>query len=344
MYTLGINLSHHSSIALLKNNEVVLFTLEERMNRKKYCRTIPFECLKLIPKITKQIDCLIATTCSKVGLSDIIKYLKSINVEVISANINNTDHHKFHAAAGFYMSHFDHASCLIIDGAGSMTKFRSTDGIRASETTSIYDVKFPNTFTCLYKNFTVGIYDSGLRFNSRMNVNLSITEEDVELFKKKFNNIKQIDVSTNTDIGFRYTIVSHLIGFPKMGGEGKTMGLSAYGPVESNIKSKLAYEIQKELEQTFLNRVSMCEDHNLVLGGGCSLNILGNSLIKKTFPNKNIYIDPVAADCTNALGAAALQFYKSSGCMDKLVFNPYGGPLYNLNKNYINELTRKYSI
>jgi len=344
MYTLGINLSHHSSIALLKDNEVVLFILEERLNRKKYCKTIPYECLKLVSEITNQIDYLIVTSCSKENLHDIVECLKSSNVKVVRSNINNTDHHKFHAAAGFYMSQFDHASCLVIDGAGSLTKFRPSDNIRASETTSVYDVRFPNTFDCLYKNFTVGIYDSGLRFDSRMNVNISITEEDVRKFKKKFSNIKHLDVSTNTDIGFRYTIVSHLIGFPKMGGEGKTMGLSAYGPFQSDIKSKLAYEIQKQLEQTFLSRAEMCRDDNIVICGGCALNILGNSLIKKKYPNKNIYIDPVAADCTNALGAAALYFYTLSGCLDKLVFNPYGGPHYNLDKHYINELTRKYSI
>lgn len=344
MFTLGVNLSHHSSIALLDDNKVVLFVLEERLNRIKHCKTIPTEALKLVCDFTDKVDTVVVSAGSEEDLRTIVQHLKECNVSVSKATTNNPAHHLYHAAAGFYMSHFDEASCLVIDGAGSMRTFRQKDKIKASETTSVFEVSFPDVFECTYKNYTIGIYDSNFNFNDDLSVSIDVTDEEVESFKSKVQKVQRVEASTNTDIGFKYTIVSHQIGFPKMGGEGKTMGLSAYGPISSDPNTKKAYDIQKELESTFIERARLCKNDNIVLSGGCALNILGNSLIKKTFPNKNIYIDPVAADGTIALGAAAHFFFTKNKCRDKLIFNPYGGPHYNINKNYIHALTRKYSI
>ena len=346
MYTLGINLSHHSSVALLKDNQVVFFVLEERLNRKKYCKAIPFKSLHFIQKFTNTIDVLI--TChadSKQSVETIIKTLNNAGVTVKRATNNNTAHHLYHAAAGFYMSHYEQASCLVVDGAGSIRTFRQSDNVRASETTSIFEARYPAIFECKYKNFTVGLYDSNFNFNMEdLSVNIEVTDDEIAAFKQKVTKNNRVDVSTDTDIGFKYTIVSHKIGFPKMGGEGKTMGLSAYGSRGSDWRAIEAYQIQKELEKIFVERAEMCSGDSIVLSGGCALNILGNSVIKKTFPNKNIYIDPVATDATIALGAAAHYFYKTTRCQDKLIFNPYVGPPNELNKPFIYELTRKYSI
>lgn len=353
MYTLGINFSHHSSIALLKDNEVVLFVLEERFNRKKLCKGIPLKALGLIKNITNKIDYIVCAGGGRSLFPTVINELKKYGVAVTHTLTQKGFHHLYHAAAGFYMSHLDEASCLIIDGSGFKEPFKVDEKtqvvqLNACETTSVYEAAYPNKFKCTHKYYTVGIYDNiKFNFTDDFHVKVDITDEDVRLFQQRIgkrNNIDNVYASNKLDIGWMYTFVTGSIGFPKMGGEGKTMGLSAYGPLSNDKKAKAAYNIQKQLEAAFTQKASLCSSNNIILSGGCALNILGNSLIKKTFPDKNIYIDPVGADGTVALGAAAYHFYSTTHCTDKLIFNAYGGPQYNLDKEYINELARKYSI
>jgi predicted NodU family carbamoyl transferase len=40
----------------------------------------------------------------------------------------------------------------------------------------------------------------------------------------------------------------------------------------------------------------------LVISGGCALNILGISAIKRNFPEFNIFVDPIAVDATQSIG------------------------------------------
>jgi predicted NodU family carbamoyl transferase len=354
MYTLGINFSHHSSIALLKDNELVLFTLEERLNRYKHWgggpkMGAPLNILSLVKNYTNQIDFVCGISGRKEDFQQAVDFLIADGVNVKRHELRNANHHLYHAAASFYMSHFDSATSLVIDGAGSIGKFK--DDIRASETTSIYNVSFPDSFECIYKYFTVGIYDCDKKYINNRKVPITITDDEIKHFltlKRNdgppFSSIGKVDVSTNLDIGVIYTVTSQSLGFIN-GGEGKTMGLSGYGNKKhSNSKETTAYHVQKELEAVFLKRAAMCDHTNLVLGGGCALNILGNSLIKKTYPDKNIYIDPIATDGTNALGAAAHTFYTMTKCKDKLKFDMYTGPSYTIQKEQVYECARKYSL
>ena len=56
MYTLGIQFSHHASVALLKDNEVIFFCLEERFDRKKRSGNFPSKALSQIKNFTNSID------------------------------------------------------------------------------------------------------------------------------------------------------------------------------------------------------------------------------------------------------------------------------------------------
>lgn len=329
MITLGINLSHHSSIALLDNNEVLLFLHEERVNRSKYYRGIPYKSLGLIKNYTKYIDSILLISGSQNELESVVSYLKNQEITIGRYRGDNSLHHAAHAAAGFYMSHFDQATIIVIDGAGAIYPLGGS-GVKVSETTSIYKGTFP-TIKCTNKHFVIGLY------NKRP---LAYKEDDKNKFRRLFPDVR-VSLTEAHDIGWRYAEVTSHIGFGVFG-EGKTMGLSAYRDINS--KTKKAYKIQKELEKTFLSIASKVGDTNLVLSGGCALNILGNSLIKKTYPSLNMFIDPIAADGTIALGAAAIDYYTTSKDINKLAFGPYQGPLYTIEKNYIYECARRYSI
>ena len=120
MYTLGINLSHHSSIALLKDNVVLLFIHEDRLNRKKYFQGIPYKSLDLVKDYTTTIDHITLISGSQYNLNKVVKYLNKQGVVVNSHKRSNELHHMAHAAAGFYMSGMNNACVVVIDGAGAI--------------------------------------------------------------------------------------------------------------------------------------------------------------------------------------------------------------------------------
>lgn len=361
MYTLGINFSHHASVALLKDNEVIFFSLEERFNKIKEWGNpgaVAVKALDKIKRFTNKIDFFCGISGTSTQLQSSITYLKSSGVQVRRARMDNHYHHLFHATSAFYMSGFRQASCLIIDGSGSMFKF--SEQRKTSETTSIYEFNFGNNYTCTHKYFTVGLYSgerlSGLvrNYPDVKHTPVNITEEEIQTFedyyRSKFGPVKNIVTTTALDTGIKYYCASSktaakLNMASNKGCDGKMMGLSGYGNIPGASEIEVfAYQAQKELEKEFLEKIKFCKSYNVVIGGGCALNILGNSLIKKTYPNLNLFIDPIAHDATTALGAAVYNFYNTTKCTDKLIISPYAGLDYNITKNDVYECARKYSV
>lgn len=73
-------------------------------------------------------------------------------------------------------------------------------------------------------------------------------------------------------------------------------------------KANLAYSIQKALEKVFIERVKFIDENykckNIVLSGGCALNVVGNSVLADRFPHMNFFVDPIANDSGQSLGYA----------------------------------------
>ena len=71
-------------------------------------------------------------------------------------------------------------------------------------------------------------------------------------------------------------------------------------------KADLAYNVQKAMEKVFISHAEFIKNNskirNLVIGGGCALNILSISAIKEKYPEFNIYVDPIANDATHSIG------------------------------------------
>lgn len=355
MYTLGINFSHHTSVALLKDNEVVFFCLEERFNRiKEYGgNVIPQLALEQVKNFTKKIDFLFSVSGSPDMQRKSIDLLKTKGVSVARAHIKNANHHLYHAAAGFYLSPFDTATCMVIDGAGFIDPI--APGVRASETTSYYQADYQRGLVCTDKQFTIGIYDPpGINslvdnYPEKKVTAAQVTAEQLQAFRLKFRNINNVVATNDLDTGIKYhcgaSKIARSLKWKGRNPDGKMMGLSGYGCLDNATSEEvMAYQTQKDLEQDFIIKAKYVTTSNLVLSGGCALNILGNSLIKKTYPNINVFIDPIAHDGTIALGAAAYGFYKTTRCKEKLVVDPYTGLDYKISKKDIYECVRKYSV
>jgi predicted NodU family carbamoyl transferase len=358
---------HDASICLLRDNNVELFIQEERSSRIKRDSSFPLSCLKYVKEYTNVIDLVVFGNLTKdphYECNGVLNYFFKDGIKILDHHIDFDHHHIYHAASGFYNSHFEEAAVVVIDGWGGLGERSigkgspSGDLVKCAETTSIYHAKYPSKFDLIFKNY---VYEPEL-----------VLEVSEELFEKQ--ELKErgyiCNLTNHLDIGVIYGIASNVLGFTALDG-GKTMGLSSYGKPDSKIpsifsenkmycnmnlfkgnreintkvypylkdmtsfekQSNFAYSIQKALEYIFIQRVNFalktCETNNIVLSGGCALNVVGNSVLKKKFPNVNFYIDPIPNDAGQSLGLAKYFYHELTNSKEmKPMENLYCGPLY----------------
>lgn len=393
-YTLAISSSNHDScICLIKDGEVIVAWPCERTNRKKHCQNVDQVDIDVIKKYTDTVDEVILInmqnptlekTISKsldvlskpnafevsVSVNTMKQRLKAAGIKYKSLVLDNSNHHMYHASAGFHMSGFDDALCIIIDGVGTGWVWEDA---MLSETTTIFHA-VGNRFNTLHKHL---LYTpSGHR----------LTGWAADSFKRVEKCYKfPVVISPHVDIGKMYGTVTRHIGY-RSTDAGKTMGLSAYGvpnnlppmlnedSILSNanlfrndsqintlpypelfepsdqVKKNLAYNVQRATEYIFIKRIeqalSLRNTNNIVLGGGCALNILANSMIKKKFPHLNIYVEPIAADSSQALGAALFHYKRRfPDTKYKKADTLYLGPHYSImdTKSRLFELVERYN-
>lgn len=359
---------HDSSICFLEEEKVVLCVQEERISKIKHDSKHPFSSIKLIKKYYDQVDNLIFVNCN-FDYQYYLNFLSKEQVLVKNHHVDCSQHHLFHAASAFYGSGFDDAICLVIDGWG--TSF-DLGGIEGNETTSIYYASYPANFDLLYKN----IY---------YNPDLSNKCEGIEIIENQYNwecnthfdiGVVYGTVSHHVDFGrhspgktmglssygvddnsipefnLRGTIYSNKNLFLS----NRTINKKLYPEMicsENDLQKKanISYKAQKYLEKVFLYRVKQAlrlkpDCKNLVFSGGCALNILGNSLIKKHFPDIKFYVDPIANDACQAYGASKYYYYKYTECMKKdPLHSLYLGPKYDLDemKKLVESEVMKYN-
>lgn len=243
MYILGINISHHCSICLMKDGEIVFFIEEERLSKKKaHCPKTLLEDYWNDNKLknSNSIQEIIRLTSMK----EVIGHVKRIDHVIFSCFGNWTDvsttnyliqiiidqikeicsigkihfypeHHLYHACSAFYHSGFDMALAIILD-AGGFNDLGSRN-LEFLEAESIYLADY-NNFRPIFKNY------------------IFAGQEDRSWEEKSLIIVDNIKVfSDSYSCGKIFNILSKEFGF--IGEAGKTMGLAPYGD-DSQITEK----------------------------------------------------------------------------------------------------------
>lgn len=266
MRILGVNLSNNGSICLLNDGKIELYLEAERLTKKKR----DSDCTKLF-ELVKDID--------KVAISDaywknrIKNIISSKNIATLKKKFPNAElhdfrdrHHLTHAACGFYNSEFEEAAVITVDSSGSHYE-------EGDECETIMHVK------------------RGRRFHWKT-------------LHKRYN--KENDYG----IGLQFDLVSEKCKWGRMEA-GKVMGLAPYGKyIEgqylASSNENAAATIQKDWEDRSVELVKIAAKkcNNIVLTGGCFLNVVVNYKLLKEFPDLNFYVDPISFDGGTAIGAA----------------------------------------
>lgn len=373
MKTLAISVArHNSSIALLFDNKLITTYSCERIHRQKHSGNVRQGDLDIIAEYTMEVDLLVLVNIDPQKQEEIENKIAKSGIFYKRKIIDNHNHHLFHAAASYYPLGLDDAVCIVVDGLGSAV---NKNIAMLAEVTSFFEAR--DTIKTLYKKFFFRKYGSPSDTTARP----GLTEDEMQKIKQSFK--YPVELSSHLDTGEMYGTISRYIGFHVMDG-GKTMGLSAYGepnnlppilipgtcitnnnlfrndkqidlevnPQLSNpdetTKCNMAFNVQRALEEMFIEKVqkalTLSTSKNIIISGGCALNILGNSLIKKTFKDYNVYVEPIATDSAQSLGAAYYYYKKFNPNAKFEKFNDlYHGPVEQIDRSDVERLVEHYN-
>ena len=240
MYILGINLSHHASICLLKDGKLVFYLEDDRLTglkEKDFTRKNLLKCLINISYYTKYVDHVIFASYGKNYRHSVPSQdseSDQIMIEYIKNRFNDygfeygeihfhQEHHLYHASNAFYSSTFNEAAALILDGGGVWYN----DYTELREVESMY-------------------YFSSTEYETIKKV---YSPRDINFKDKPEKHNEKCIFSSTLSCGFMFNILCHITGTGKAG---KLMGLSSYG-YSKNIDTKDWFLYDKECDIWYTN-------------------------------------------------------------------------------------------
>lgn len=351
MYILGLSCFYHdSAAALLKDGKIVAAAQEERFTRKKQDSSFPTNAIKYclaeakismneVAKIVFYEDpklkfrrilntCVtmfprsipLASTVVPEWLTSKIHWKKNLIEEIRSKldsditedKIDNTTHHRSHAASAFFPSQFQSAAVLVLDGVGEFATTSLWHG-RGNNLELKFQINFPHSLGLLYSAFT---YYTGFKVNSGEYKVMGLAPygepKYVDTILKNLISIEE-DGSYKLDMRYFGFATSNCMTNDRFHA---LFGAPPREP-ESNLTQRemdLAASIQSVCETVMLKLASKAKlitgERNLCLAGGVALNCVGNGKILDAGIFEKIWIQPAAGDAGGALGAALSYHYE----------------------------------
>ena len=349
-YILGINSFHpDASATLVKDDKIVAAIEEERIVRTKHWSGFPIESIKYCLDESK-IDISqikhIAINSNKFSnlekkiiyciknpqyLNFYIERFKSIKKKnklediflhhfktLPDAKIHYIDHHLCHIASSFYLSGFDNAIVLSIDGFGDFASTASGTGKGKSIKIDQRNF-FPHSMGIFYQAITqlLGFKNYGDEYKV-----MGMTAYGSNKFKKEMDKI--VSINTKGDFKLNLNYFNHHksnISFNFQNGNPNFKNLYNRNMVElfgdsiilpdQKLTQKhfdIAHSAQKKYEDFFLKKINYLNKKTgldkLCLSGGCAMNSLANGKVYRNSKFNKVFIQPASGDGGTSLGAA----------------------------------------
>ncbi len=346
-YILGLSCFYHDSAAcLLQGGQIVAAAQEERFTRKKHDPRFPKNaveyCLAAAGIAINDIDHLVyydkplltferllmsyLTTAPR-GLRSWLRAMppwlaQKLHIPRVvkretgyDGDVLFTEHHEAHAASAFYMSPFNEAAILTVDGVGEWATASYGYG-KGSDITLLKELHFPDSLGLLYSAFT---YFTGFRVNSGEYKLMGLAPYG----KPRYADLilsELIDLKKDGSLRLNQSYFDYIGGLRMT--NRRFAGLFGGPPrePESDITQRemdIAASIQVVAEKIMLRMVSHVyhetELDSLCLAGGVALNCVANGRILREGPFKDVWIQPAAGDAGGALGAALAVWHRYLG-------------------------------
>ena len=342
MYILGISGFYHDSAAcLIKDGKIISAIEEERLSRIKHDNRFPFlaveKCLRQANiKIDKvdyvgfyekpflKFDRILQTFVEtfpfsfpffhsaipswlneKLRVKSIIKNKLGFKKDVIFL-----DHHTSHASSAFFVSGFDNAAILTVDGIGEWKSTGLYVG-KKNEITALKEINFPDSLGLFYSTITAYL---GFKINDDEYKVMALASYGKSKYEKEFRKMIEIKSNGSFKLNMKYFAYRSR---QKMWSEEmeKLLGSPRQSNEEITKRHKdIACTLQKITEEVMIKMANHLHEitkmDNLCIAGGVGLNSVCNGRLRKETPFKKIFIQPAATDAGGALGVAYFIYHQ----------------------------------
>jgi carbamoyltransferase len=384
MKILGISCYYHDSAAcLIIDGKIVAAAAEERFTRVKHDNNFPINainfCLQKGQILSQDLDSVVFYEKPLIKLERIfsqhleyfpksyfrfVKHMaqwmthrlnlkRTIKEQVhYLGDIFFVEHHLAHAASSYYLSNFENASIVTIDGVGEWTTtaigFGKDNNIELQQ-----KINFPNSLGLLYSTFTTYL---GFEANDAEYKVMGLAAFG-KVDKKLLNKFSKL-IKINGDGSYELDMKYFSFGYGERMYSKEFINLFGRDPrtKEAEITSfheNLAATLQFKIETVVFNLLNKVhakqKNPNLCFSGGVALNSVLNGKILAKTPYENLFIPPDPSDAGGAMGAALYIANKFDRLDKKLLgndFSPYLGPDFSWFqiKNVLDKYKKDYAI
>ena len=350
MYILGINAYHgDAAAAIVKDGQLIAAVEEERFNRKKHCAGFPAlaisYCLEVARISLDQVDHIgisrdpsahlhkkilfsLTKLASLSGLiaarlanaarirdlrQDLMRTLGVAASEKVK--FHNVEHHKAHMASCFFISPFERAAILSIDGFGdfisTMWGLGQGNGIDV-----LGQVEYPHSAGAVYT--ATSQYLGFTKYGDEGKV-MGLAPYGRPRYLREFRDIIRTDNGSGFKLNLDY-FLHHSEGVDMTWDEGSPtigrmfsdrfietfgVGRSAGEPLTQQ-QEDIAASLQARLEEVGFHILNQLYEETkldkVCLAGGVALNSVMNGKIALHTPFREIFVQPAAGDSGTAVG------------------------------------------
>jgi carbamoyltransferase len=378
MHILGINAYHgDASAAIISDGRLIAAAEEERFNRVKHCAGFPFQAVRfcmqeagLRPedlthiaiardtranldkkllyslKIPQMALRRLAPQGKFATIREDVAHALGVAPEQILAEVNRVEHHKAHLASSFYVSGFDEAALLSVDGLGDFASTMWGVG-RGTGMTIGGSIAFPHSLGFFYTAITqyLGFWKYGDEFKV-----MGLASYGAPEFTDEFARIVRLDKQNGKprfELGLEY-FIHHKVGSQITWEEGSPVigklfsdhleqrlgpARESGAPVEHR-HFNIASSLQARLETSLLAVLNKIHElygvKKLCMAGGVAYNCVANGRIFDRTPFEEVYIQPAAGDAGLSIGAAFYVYHQVLGQPRSFEMkHAYWGPQFN---------------
>jgi len=354
MNILGINAFHgDASAALVKDGRLVAAIEEERLNRRKHCAGFPALAVRAVlesggvkpseidhvaisrdpkanlhkkilftlqkrPSFTKLVKNRLANVAKVRGVEDALAAALGAQRGDLRAKLHNVEHHKSHVSSAFFVSGFEEAACLSIDGFGDFVSTMRAVG-RDRDLDVLDRVEFPHSAGLFYTAVTQ--YLGFLRYGEEWKM-MGLAPYGKPAYVDKLERLIHPISGGRFEMNLEYfrhhsegVEMTWDDGVPELGKVYSDRLVELLGPARDPDDPEffgkwadIAHSAQIVYERIFFHVLSDLHERTkmtrLAMAGGCALNSVANGKIFEKTPFKEVYIQPAAGDDGTSIGAA----------------------------------------
>src|SRR6478735_8138108 len=354
MNILGINAFHgDAAAALVKDGELVAAIEEERLNRRKHCAGFPSLAVKAVlagsgvapgeidhvaisrdpkanlhkkvlfaiqqrPSFTKLVKDRLANVAKVRGVDESLATALGVPTSALRAKFHGVEHHKSHISSAFFISPFEEAACLSIDGFGDFVSTMRAVG-RGRKLEVIDRIEFPHSAGLFHTAITqfLGFHRYGEEWKM-----MGLAPYGKPSYVQQLRQVIRPADGGRFELDLDY-FRHHVEGVEMTWDEGsphlgkvfspKLMELlgPARDPEDPEFFGKwadIAHSAQVVYEEIFFHVLEDLQRRTgltqLALAGGCALNSVANGKIFERTKFRDVFIQPGAGDDGTAIGAA----------------------------------------